>query len=72
MAPHPFYSGTYNGRDCYCVTADDRVKRVVEFDLATCSAALDLPDLQASVRTAIERRIRKLERQGQSAAGGAT
>lgn len=59
---HPFYSGTYNGRDCYCVTADDRVKRVAEFDLDTCRRALQLPDLQATVRSALERRLRKLER----------
>lgn len=36
---HPFYSGTYNGRDCYCMTADDRVKRVADFDLPTCRPA---------------------------------
>ena len=59
---HPFWSGTYNGHDCYCVTVDDRVKRVAEFDLATCHQALQLPNLQSSVRTALERRIRKLER----------
>ncbi len=39
---HPFYSGTYNDRDCYCMTADDRVKRVAEFDLPTCHRALGL------------------------------
>lgn len=59
---HPFYSGTYNGRDCYCVTADDRVKRVAEFDLDTCRAVLELADLQSTVRLAAERRIRKLQR----------
>lgn len=59
---HPFYSGTYNGHDCFCMSADDRVKRVVDFDLPTCKAALELPSLQSTVRQAIERRIRKLER----------
>ena len=59
---HPFYSGTYNGRDCYCVTADDRVKRVAEFDLEACHRALQLADLQATVRSALERRIRKLQK----------
>lgn len=62
-ARHPFYSGTYNGRDCYCMTADDRVERVARFDLATCHAAQRLEGLQKTVREAIERRIRKLERQ---------
>jgi len=61
-SPHPFYSGTYNGRDCYCITVDDRVKRVADFDAATCSRALALPGLQATVRTAIERRLKKLAR----------
>ncbi len=59
---HPFYSGTYNGRDCYYVTADDRVKRVAEFDLNTCRRALQLTDLQATARSALERLARKLER----------
>lgn len=59
---HPFYSGTYNGHDCFCMSADDRVNRVADFDLQTCQAALALPGLQSTVRHAIERRIRKLER----------
>lgn len=59
---HPFYSGTYDGRDCYCITADDRVKRAANFDIDTCRRALALPDLQSTVRQALERRIRKLER----------
>ncbi|MDA8485885.1 hypothetical protein NNO07_22690 [Pseudomonas resinovorans] len=59
---HPFYSGTYNGRDCYCMTADDRVKRVADFDLPTCRAALEVAGLQGTVKKAIERRMRKLER----------
>ena len=59
---HPFYSGTYDGRDCFYMTADDRVKRVAEFDLQTCRRALELADLQATVRGALERRVRKLER----------
>lgn len=59
---HPFYSGTYDGRDCFYMTADDRVKRVAEFDLQTCRRALELAYLQATVRGALERRVRKLER----------
>lgn len=59
-AEHPFYSGTYNGRDCYCMTADDRVKRVAALDLEKCQAVLELPNLQITVRQAAERRIRKL------------
>lgn len=59
---HPFYSGTYNGHDCYCVTSEDRIKRVREFDLETCRRALLLPDLQSTVRKAIECQARKLVR----------
>lgn len=59
---NPFYSGTYNGHDCYCMSADDRLKRVADFDLATCIVALELSGLQSTVRKAIERRIRKLQR----------
>lgn len=58
----PFYSGTYNGHDCYCISADDRVKRVADFDLETCREALKVSGLQSTVRQAIERRIRKLVR----------
>lgn len=59
---NPFYSGTHDGCDCFYITADDRVKRVAEFDLQTCRRALELAELQATVRGALERRVRKLER----------
>lgn len=59
---NPFYSGTYNGRDCFCMCADDRVQRVAEFDLVQCEAALQVSGLQSTVKQAIQRRIRKLER----------
>lgn len=58
---HPFYVATYNGHECYCMTADDRVKRVAEFDLITCSEAMKLDDLQTTVKRAIERRMRTLK-----------
>lgn len=60
--PHPFFFRTYNGRDLYDMTATDRLSRVGGFDLSQCRAALALPDLQTSVRTALERRVRKLEK----------
>ena len=63
---HPFYSGTYNGHDCYCMTVDDRINRVAAFDLPACRAALALPSLQRTVKAAIERRMRKLERQART------
>ncbi|MNN30636.1 hypothetical protein D3C81_1442900 [compost metagenome] len=65
---HPFYSGTYNGRACFCMAADDRIQRIASFDLETCHRALTLDGLQSTVRAAIERRIRKLEREASSQA----
>lgn len=62
MSAHPFYVATYNGRDTYDVTAADRLLRVQRFSLEQCQAALELPSLQTTVRTALERRIRKLNR----------
>ncbi|MBO3274166.1 hypothetical protein [Pseudomonas schmalbachii] len=62
---HPFYSGTFHGHHFYCMTADDRIQRVASFDLDTCHRALALGGLQKSVRQAIERRMRQLERASQ-------
>ena len=42
--------------------AYDRIIRVRNFNLAQCRQALALDDLQKTVRTALERRIRKLEK----------
>lgn len=63
MSKHPFYAATYNGRDTYDMTAEGRISRVFRFDLGQCRAALELPGLQKTVIAAIERRIRKLERE---------
>lgn len=38
-----------------------RIMAVKNFNAAQCRAALKLPDLQATVRQAIERRLRKLK-----------
>ena len=47
----------------YLVTADDRAHAARTFDLEECRRALKMPDLQKTVRTAIERRMRKLEKE---------
>ena len=56
----PFYAGTYEGVECEDFDVNDRLGRVARFDAATCRRALRLRDLQKTVRTAIERRLRKL------------
>ena len=63
-ATNPFFAGTYLGRAMYALAADDRLRRVAEFDKSQCEAALLVPGLQKTVRTAIERRLRALAKQG--------
>ncbi|WP_285259213.1 hypothetical protein [Halopseudomonas bauzanensis] len=63
MNKNPFYASTYNGRDFYHIAAADRLLSVQRFTLEQCQAALELPDLQKSVIAALERRIRKLEKE---------
>ncbi|MGB3749411.1 MAG: hypothetical protein WA961_14525 [Rhodanobacter sp.] len=58
---HPFYAGSHQGHVFHHLCADDRLRAVRDFDAARCHAALRLPNLQKTVRTAIERRLRKLE-----------
>jgi hypothetical protein len=62
MRRHPFYCATYNGHDFFSQTVDDRIKAVAAFDIDTCQRALAVDGLQNTVRKAIERRIRMLER----------
>lgn len=49
------------GRGVQTVAAADRMELVKKFDASQCRAALKLPDLQATVRQAIERRLKRLE-----------
>ena len=56
----PFYAGTYCGVECEDFDVNDRLARVAKFNAATCRRALRLKNLQKSVTTAIERRLRKL------------
>lgn len=46
----------------YHCAADDRLRAVPTFDAAQCAAALRVPGLQAAVRKAVERRLRRLQR----------
>jgi hypothetical protein len=61
MKRNPFFARNYGGVDCYYTGADDRARVVAGFDLAQCRAALRVPELQKSVRLAVERRMRKLQ-----------
>ncbi|RHW21719.1 hypothetical protein [Pseudomonas jilinensis] len=62
MAEHanPFITGMVNGRPYQSVTVEDRLAMVVRFTAAQCEAALAVPNLQKTVKTAVERRQRKL------------
>jgi hypothetical protein len=63
---NPFIGTTRNpftGELAETVAAADRVRSVKQFSLEQCQAAQQVSDLQASVRQAVERRIRKLRRE---------
>lgn len=49
------------------VDVADRIADVKQFDAAQCRAALELPDLQATVRQAIERQLRTLSKRKSAA-----
>lgn len=57
---HPFFAGAYRGRTLLHCTAEDRCQRIKAMDRQQLEAVLQLPDLQKTVRTAAERRLRKL------------
>lgn len=57
---NPFRAGVYNDVQMYHQTADDRVRAVASFDRAECEAALQLPNLQKTVVTAVQHRLRSL------------
>lgn len=58
----PFYAGSAAGESYFNISADDRIRAVSTFNVHQLRAALRVPDLQKTVRTAIERRLRQLER----------
>jgi len=63
----PFYAGTYGGHECEVIDVQSRLEHVARFNAATCRHALKtVKHLQKSVRTAIERRLRKLAKGRQS------
>lgn len=65
-ADNPFKAFTYISDtgpvQAYHCDADGRLHALANFDQAQCEAALRVPGLQAVVRNALERRLRKLAR----------
>lgn len=57
---NPFRYRMYDGREVETTSADDRVKKVKDFSLEQCNAALAVTGLQKSVERAVFARIRAL------------
>lgn len=62
MNTNPFKAAIYDGTQLYHQTAEDRICAAASFDRAQCEAALQLPNLQKTVATAVQRRLRYLEK----------
>lgn len=58
---NPFFAGTWNGEPTYWIDTMSRLDRVRRFNAWRCRRALQVKGLQKTVRTALERRLRKLE-----------
>lgn len=59
---NPFVTSYHNGHEVPHVDVQSRLHALQRFTADDCRCALDLPSLQQTVRTALERRLRKLER----------
>lgn len=57
---NPFYRGLHLGHKFYLVDAKSRIEAIRTFNKAQCDAALVLPDLQATVRQALGRRLQRV------------
>lgn len=72
MSPNrlgPFQRGTnpHTGEPMGVVSTDDRRQMVRGFTREQCEEALQLPGLQRTVRQAVERRLRLLQREKERA-----
>ena len=56
---NPFFFGIYDAGPCYDMDAVSRSERVARFNTDQCRRALRVDGLQKTVRTAIERRLKK-------------
>lgn len=59
----PFATGKHDGHEVGHVDAQSRIALVRGFDRKQCLAALQLKHLQSTVRAAVARRIRQIERE---------
>jgi len=57
---NPFLHAQYNGHWYGAASATDRMAALRRFTIAECETALQLPDLQGTVRRALEARVRRL------------
>ena len=62
-AQDPFISYEHDGETLYYVDVTSRLAAIKTFNATQCVAALGLHDLQKTVRTAAERRLRALARE---------
>ncbi|CAG9261946.1 conserved hypothetical protein [Burkholderia diffusa] len=56
----PFLGPRYGDVQTEYCTADDRIRMVRDFDRVKCEAALEVPNLQKTVRRAVLARLKKL------------
>jgi hypothetical protein len=63
MAHNPFERTLSDGSVVQRCGVQDRIDDVRKFSVSDCLAALEVPWLQGTVKTAIQRRLRKLDRQ---------
>ena len=57
---NPFRHRMWDGMEVETTSADDRVRKVKDFNLDQCNAALSVRGLQKSVERAVHARIRAL------------
>lgn len=55
---------TLRGHQCQAVDAESRIDMARRFDAEQCHAALKRRDIQKTVRAAVYRRLRRLEKEG--------
>ena len=59
---NPFFAASHSGVDYFHCTAEDRIRAAEKFDIAQCCIVLDhMPDVQKTVRSAVEKRFQKLD-----------
>jgi len=60
---NPFVTVNRRGLELEALSVEDRLHKVRKFDLEQCADALEMPDLQQTVRQALWRRVRQLLRE---------